>query len=111
MPPHSPAPAAGGVRPAAAVETSGGAAPAAGVDGQPWPAVMERFARDYLNDRRSERRWRILFRLAWLLLVLLVAWAVLATRPHVTSPTGPHPRYQIAIGSATSGERREPAAG
>ena len=30
--------------------------------------VVERFARDYLKEKRSERRWSIFFRLAWLVL-------------------------------------------
>ena len=55
----------------------------------PWPA-LERFARDYLKDRRRERRWRLFFRLAWLLLGGLLVWAFIATRPHVATPTGPH---------------------
>lgn len=31
-----------------------------------------------------------MFRLVWLFLGLLVAWAVIATRPHGATPTGPH---------------------
>ena len=36
--------------------------PASGPRG--WDVVAEQIARDDLNDRRSERRWRIFFRFA-----------------------------------------------
>jgi len=55
-----------------------------------WQAVLEQFARDYLKDRRSERRWRIFFRLAWFVLVLLVVLAVIESAPRAGVPTGPH---------------------
>jgi protease-4 len=55
-----------------------------------YEAVMEQVARELVRERRSERRWRIFFRLAWLGLFLAVAWALLVQRTHVASPTGPH---------------------
>ncbi len=65
--------------------------PAESVPGQPaWAGAIEQFGRDYLNDRRSERRWRIVFRFAWLLLFLLVLWAILSARSHSNIPSGPH---------------------
>jgi protease IV len=74
-----------------------------------WNAVAEQFARDYLKDRRAERRWRVFFRLAWLLLLVLLAWALYAQRYHVASPTGPHTalievRGEIDAGSEASAE-------
>jgi protease-4 len=52
---------------------------------------IETVARELLRDRRSDRRWRIFFRLAWLLLVATVAFAIFAQRGPVTSPSGaPH---------------------
>ena len=36
---------------------------------------MEKFAREYLDDRRSERRWRLFLRVTWIALLLLVALA------------------------------------
>ena len=51
--------------------------------------MLEKFARDYLRDRRSERRWRVFFRLAWLLLIALIVWGIIAQRTAAT-PTGPH---------------------
>jgi protease IV len=56
----------------------------------PLEGAFEQFARAYLRDRRSERRWRIFFRLLWLLFFVAIAWGVLAQRRHATSPSGPH---------------------
>ncbi len=56
-----------------------------------YEAVMEQVAREFVRGRRSERRWRIFFRLAWLGLFLAIAWALLVQRAHVTTPSsGPH---------------------
>ncbi|WP_407655788.1 S49 family peptidase [Azohydromonas lata] len=55
-----------------------------------YEAVMEQVAREFVRERRSDRRWRIFFRLAWLGLFLAVAWALLVQRTHVAAPTGPH---------------------
>jgi protease-4 len=55
-----------------------------------YEAVMEQVARELVRERRSERRWRIFFRLAWLGLFLAIAWGVLVQRAHVTAPSGPH---------------------
>ena len=74
-----------------------------------WNAAAERFAHDYLRDRRSERRWRVFFRLVWLLLFALAAWAVYAQRTHATGPAGPHTALvevhgEIDAGSDASAE-------
>jgi protease-4 len=74
-----------------------------------WNSLAERFARDYLKDRRSERRWRVFFRLAWLALFLLVAWAIYAQRSHSAVPAGPHTalievRGEIDAGAEASAE-------
>ena len=53
-------------------------------------SALELAARELLRDRRSERRWRIFFRLVWLALALAVAWALLSQRMAMTAPTGPH---------------------
>jgi protease-4 len=55
-----------------------------------WRATIDGHAKAFLKERRSERRWRIFFRLSWLLLFVLVFWSVLATRTHATGPSGPH---------------------
>jgi protease IV len=51
---------------------------------------LEHLTRELLRDRRSERRWRIFFRLAWLLVFLFIVWVVLAQRGHGTGPSAPH---------------------
>ena len=55
-----------------------------------WSGPLEQFAREYLKDRRSERRWRVFFRLSWLLLIALVVWASFAARNTTSAPSGPH---------------------
>jgi protease-4 len=52
--------------------------------------TLERVARELMKDRRSERRWRVFFRLAWFGLVLAVMFAVFVDRGPSVSPTGPH---------------------
>jgi protease IV len=79
----------------------------------PWDGVAEQLGRDLLRDRRSERRWRIFFRLSWLLLVMAVAYAAFATRSHNTAPSGPHTalievRGEIAAGAEASAENLVP---
>jgi len=78
-PSASPVPALPGPVPSAA-------APAPGS----WDSVAERFARDYLRERRSERRWRIFFRLAWLALFVAVMLMAIGQRNHANAPSGPH---------------------
>ena len=75
----------------------------------PWDNVVEQFARDYLRDRRSERRWRIFFRLAWLVLAVLVVVGSFNARNHGSAPSGPHTalvelRGEIASDSEASAE-------
>jgi len=67
------------------------AAPAPQSPAKPFEPVIEQFARDYLRDRRSDRRWRIFFRLAWLGVFLLIALALLENqRSQHNAPSGPH---------------------
>jgi protease IV len=73
-------------------------------------SALEKFATTYLKDRRTERRWRAFFRLAWLAFFALVAWSVLSSRNHVTgAPSGPHTalidvRGEIAADGEASAE-------
>ena len=53
-------------------------------------STLELAARELLRERRSERRWRIFFRMVWLGLALAIAWALLAQRMHMSAPAGPH---------------------
>jgi protease IV len=52
--------------------------------------ALELAARELLRDRRSERRWRIFFRLVWLALALAIAWGLMSQRLSMTAPVGPH---------------------
>jgi len=52
--------------------------------------LLAQFAREYMQDRRSERRWRMFYRLLWLGLIVLVAWGFLSQRHHMAAPTTPH---------------------
>ena len=52
--------------------------------------TLELATRELLRERRSERRWRIFFRLVWLGLALAVAWGVVAQRRSMSAPAGPH---------------------
>ena len=60
------------------------------VAGSSIEASLERLARELLLQQRSERRWRIFFRLAWLGLVLALAWGLMSHRVLPTAPTTPH---------------------
>jgi protease-4 len=74
-----------------------------------YEAALEQVARAMLAERRSEHRWRVFFRLAWLGLVLAVMWALFVARNHVTTPSGPHTalievRGEIAADGEASAE-------
>ena len=95
--------------PAASVPPISSAVPA----GSAWDNVAERFARDYLRDRQSERRWRVFFRLSWLIVALLIVSSVYQSRSHSSVPTGPHTalievRGEIADGMEASAENLLP---
>ena len=71
--------------------------------------ALEQVARDLLKDRRSERRWRVFFRMAWLGVVLAVLWATFVSRNRINAPSGPHTalvevRGEIAAESTASAE-------
>jgi len=51
---------------------------------------MARFTDEMLRERRADRRWRVFFRLAWLILFVIIAWALLVGRGHGGGPSGPH---------------------
>lgn len=58
----------------------------------PVPAgSLERIALEILRQQRSERRWRIFFRLAWLALVLALLWGLMSSAPlGGSAPSRPH---------------------
>jgi protease-4 len=78
-----------------------------------WDGLAAQFARDTLRERRAERRWRIFFRLTWLLLVIATVLLLFAARNHNPAPTGPHTalievRGEIAAGAEASAENLIP---
>jgi protease-4 len=85
--------------------SSAAAASAPALDSTLW-----RVAHELMRDRRSERRWRVFFRLAWLGVVLALLWALFVARNHVAAPSGPHTALvevqgEIAADSDASAER------
>jgi protease IV len=77
------------------------------------PSALEQtlalFARDYLADRRAERRWKVFFRLSWLVFFLFALWALMSARTQSAAPSGPHTalvevRGEIAADTEASAE-------
>ena len=100
--------------PAAEAPAIAAAPVAASAEAAPAPVsardqAIAKFARDYLADRRTERRWRVFFRLLWLTLFAAAFWAVINARNHAATPSGPHTalvevRGEIASDSEASAE-------
>jgi protease IV len=72
-------------------------------------AVIERVTRELLQHQRSERRWKLFFRLSWLLLAVVVVWSLLASRMARTPSALPHTalvelRGEIAVDTEASAE-------
>ena len=72
--------------------------------------TLQGLARELLNERRTDRRWRGFFRLCWLLLVAFVLWGLLINRNHHNTPSGPHTalvelRGEIAADTEASAEQ------
>ena len=72
-------------------------------------ATLEKLALATLNEQRSARRWKIFFRLAWLLLIAVVAFVALRQAAPSTSKSAPHTavvdiKGEIASGAEASAE-------
>ena len=72
--------------------------------------TVQNLARELMNERRTERRWRVFFRLCWLGVLLTVMWLLMSDRMHRTAPTGSHTalvelRGEIAADSEASAEQ------
>ena len=52
--------------------------------------ALERMAQQLLEERRSEHRWRVFFRLCWLGLALAVLWLAFSQRFTPAAPSTPH---------------------
>jgi protease-4 len=73
-------------------------------------SALERAVRELIRERRSERNWRIFFRLAWLALVIILFWVVLQRAGPTTAPSSRHTalvelRGEIAPDTEASAER------
>jgi protease IV len=73
-------------------------------------ATLQQFASDYMRDRRSERRWKLTFRVLWVLIIVMFLWSALAARKAANMPSGPHTalvevRGEIASDTEASAER------
>jgi protease-4 len=71
--------------------------------------LLAQLARDFLRERRLERRWRTVFRLFWLLLAGLLVYSLWLQGRHVTPTTSPHTalievRGEIAVDTEASAE-------
>ncbi|MBA4177742.1 MAG: S49 family peptidase [Leptothrix sp. (in: Bacteria)] len=53
-------------------------------------STLERVATELLRQHKSDRRWRLFFRLAWLGLVAAVMWAAFSQRGPGAAPSVPH---------------------
>jgi protease IV len=88
------------------------AAPAAAVTAPATSGLessLEKIAREMLRQQRTDRRWRVFFRLAWFGLVVAVVWALFTTRVAPSAPSSPHTalvevRGEIALESDANAE-------
>ncbi len=72
-------------------------------------ATLEKLAFSALNEQRSARRWKIFFRLAWLLLIGAIVFVALRQSSPSTSTSAPHTavvdiKGEIASGAEASAE-------
>jgi protease-4 len=71
--------------------------------------LLAQLARDFLRERRLERRWRTVFRLFWLTLVGLAVYSLWLQGRHITPSAAPHTalvevRGEIAADTEASAE-------
>ncbi|MCZ2292780.1 MAG: S49 family peptidase [Burkholderiales bacterium] len=69
---------------------SGGGARADANASSPLEGGLERLVREYLQQQRADRRWRIFFRLAWLGLAAILVLGLFTQRMSTTSAGKPH---------------------
>ncbi len=72
-------------------------------------SALERVAMEMLRQQRSDRRWRLFFRAAWLALVLAIVWGLMSNRMTPAATSTPHTalvelRGEIAADSEASAE-------
>ena len=71
--------------------------------------LLAELAREFLRERRAERRWRIAFRLFWLVLLGGIVYSLWTQGRHVAPTTTPHTalvevRGEIAVDTEASAE-------
>lgn len=71
--------------------------------------MLEKLALAALNEQRSARRWKLFWRFTWLLLGLVLLWAVLSKDVSTSTVSGPHTavvdiKGEIANGADASAE-------
>src|SRR5438105_12677610 len=76
--------------PAQADGTAPTPAPASARGPSSFERGMSHFTTELLRERRADRRWRVFFRLAWLLLFIGIFWSLLSSRTHTGTSSGPH---------------------
>jgi protease-4 len=86
------------------VAAEGAASPRGGIE-----SALERVALELLRQQKAERRWRIFFRLGWLVLGTVLVYTALAGRVSPTPSAAPHTalvelRGEIAAESEASAE-------
>jgi protease-4 len=74
-----------------------------------YEGLLTEFAKQYMQDRRSERRWRAFYRLLWLGLALSLVWWALSQSHRMNTPSTPHTalvevRGEIAADADASAE-------
>ncbi|MEN9892175.1 MAG: hypothetical protein RLY78_2470 [Pseudomonadota bacterium] len=73
--------------------------------------TLEQVAQQLLRERRADRRWRMVFRLGWLVVAGVLIWgAASAPQLHKSAPTTPHTalvelRGEIALDTEASAEQ------
>ena len=105
-----PAPEPLSVTAAAALAEQRAAAKAAPPPAQGVEAAVERLGAQWLAYQRSERRWRLFFRFAWLGVVLALLVLLFGNVGSPSTPSTPHTamvevRGEIALGSEASADR------
>ncbi len=85
----------------------------AGIDAGSAPVLakaVQALAQELMRERRTDRRWRVFFRLCWLGLFGGLLWLTMADRVHHTAPSTPHTalvelRGEISADSEASAEQ------
>ncbi|WP_052736478.1 signal peptide peptidase SppA [Aquincola tertiaricarbonis] len=109
MNPHDDAPAASGLPPHDAAPHRPAAPAVATLRATGLESAVEQLADGLLRERRSERRWRVFFRIVWLAITLAVLYALFVQRVQHVAPAGPHTalvevRGEIAADAEASAE-------